>query len=177
MGTGWNELEYVGLNENFNNRGKRQSEQVELMRLLWQEDVLDYTGDYHRIDRASINPRPSQPVPIWFGGAAPQLIDRCARLGDGWLGGGGTQEELLGLLERVHRLRAEAGRGDAPFETATLHAVGLTKDFDEVRRLADAGLDGIVHLPFRATLGRRSTLADKRAYLERFADEVTAKLG
>ena len=28
VGTGWNEVEYVGLNESFGNRGKRQAEQV-----------------------------------------------------------------------------------------------------------------------------------------------------
>ena len=42
VGTGWNELEYVGLNEQFSNRGRRQAEQVELLRRLWTEDSLDY---------------------------------------------------------------------------------------------------------------------------------------
>ena len=54
IGVGWNEVEYVGLNEEFRNRGKRQSEQVELMRRLWTEDSLDYHGEFHRIDKASI---------------------------------------------------------------------------------------------------------------------------
>jgi Coenzyme F420-dependent N5,N10-methylene tetrahydromethanopterin reductase and related flavin-dependent oxidoreductases len=38
IGVGWNAVEYVGLNENFKNRGKRQTEQVELMRLLWESE-------------------------------------------------------------------------------------------------------------------------------------------
>ena len=58
IGVGWNTVEYTGLNENFKNRGKRQEEQVELMRLLWESEVLEYKGDYHHIDKASINPRP-----------------------------------------------------------------------------------------------------------------------
>lgn len=41
IGVGWNELEYVGLNETFNNRGRRQEEQVDVMRKLWSEDSLD----------------------------------------------------------------------------------------------------------------------------------------
>ena len=73
IGVGWNAVEYTGLNENFKNRGKRQEEQVLLMRLLWKSEVLEYKGDYHHIDKASINPRPSKSVPIWFGGGAPQL--------------------------------------------------------------------------------------------------------
>ena len=85
IGTGWNALEYEALGENFNTRGKRQAEQVELMRKLWQEDSVDFTGAYHRVDKASINPRPAQTIPIWFGGASPALLKRCAELGDGWL--------------------------------------------------------------------------------------------
>ena len=99
IGVGWNTVEYTGLNENFKNRGKRQEEQVELMRLLWESEVLEYKGDYHHIDKASINPRPSKSVPIWFGGGAPQLIERCADLGDGWI-------PLMGPIEAARKTLA-----------------------------------------------------------------------
>src|ERR1039458_5654197 len=35
IGVGWNEVEYVGLNENFHNRGRRSEEQVQVMQGLW----------------------------------------------------------------------------------------------------------------------------------------------
>src|SRR5205814_10410233 len=54
VGTGWNAVEYQALNENFHDRGKRQSEQVELMRKLWNEDVLTFEGAFHTIEHASI---------------------------------------------------------------------------------------------------------------------------
>src|SRR4249919_2795884 len=63
IGTGWNKVEYEALNENFHDRGRRQVEQVEVMRRLWTEDVVNFEGTYHTIDAASINPRPSRPVP------------------------------------------------------------------------------------------------------------------
>jgi probable F420-dependent oxidoreductase len=85
VGTGWNQVEYEALNEDFSNRGRRQGEQVALMQQLWTQDSLDFTGDFHRINRASINPRPSRPVPVWFGGSAPALLKRCAELGNGWM--------------------------------------------------------------------------------------------
>ena len=37
IGSGWNHVEYEALGENFRNRGRRQEEQVELMRRLWSE--------------------------------------------------------------------------------------------------------------------------------------------
>ena len=109
IGVGWNAVEYVGLNENFKNRGKRQAEQVELMRLLWESEVLEYQGDYHHIDKASINPRPSENVPIWFGGGAPQLIERCADLGDGWIPLMGPNEAARNTLEEIRAKREAKG--------------------------------------------------------------------
>lgn len=105
IGVGWNAVEYTGLNENFKNRGKRQEEQVELMRLLWESEVLEYKGDYHHIDKASINPRPSKSVPIWFGGGAPQLIERCADLGDGWIPLMGPNEAARKTLAAIKAKR------------------------------------------------------------------------
>ena len=34
IGVGWNEIEFIGLNENFHNRGKRSEEQVQVMKAL-----------------------------------------------------------------------------------------------------------------------------------------------
>jgi probable F420-dependent oxidoreductase len=109
VGVGWNELEYVGLNETFNNRGRRQEEQVDVMRKLWSEDSLDYTGEYHRIDKASINPRPSEPIPVWFGGSAPALLDRVARLGDGWIPLMGANEKAQACIDTIKKTREAAG--------------------------------------------------------------------
>ncbi len=52
--------------------------------------MLDFEGEFHRIDRAGLNPLLSQPVPIWFGGFSAVQQDRCARIGDGMLWTGNT---------------------------------------------------------------------------------------
>ena len=67
VGTGWNYVEYDSLNEDFANRGIRQEEQIELLRALWTQPVIDYKGDYHRIERAGLKPLPARQIPIWFG--------------------------------------------------------------------------------------------------------------
>jgi probable F420-dependent oxidoreductase len=109
IGTGWNKVEYQALNEEFTNRGKRQEEQVELMRQLWTQDAFSFEGRYHTVDRASINPRPTSPVPIWFGGAAPALLERCARIGDGWMPLGGANDKSQALLEEIRQHRRALG--------------------------------------------------------------------
>jgi probable F420-dependent oxidoreductase len=109
VGTGWNTVEYQALNENFHDRGRRQAEQVELMRKLWTEDVLTFEGQFHTVEHASINPRPAQPVPIWFGGTAPAALKRCARLGDGWMPLGGANEKSQAALDLIAEERKVAG--------------------------------------------------------------------
>ena len=85
IGIGWNDVEYEALGENFSNRGRRSEEQVELLRLLWTQEVVNFKGRYHQVTHAGINPLPVQrPIPIWFGGGAPNVVRRIGRLGDGW---------------------------------------------------------------------------------------------
>ena len=109
IGTGWNQVEYEALNEDFTNRGKRQAEQVKLMRRLWTEETLDYQGDFHRIPRAGINPRPSLTIPILFGGTAPIVLKRCARLGDGWVPIMGPTPTAAKAIEVIKIHRRELG--------------------------------------------------------------------
>lgn len=110
IGTGWNRIEYEALNEDFRTRGRRQAEQVELLRRLWQEDSLTFEGEFHTVTAASINPRPAQPIPIWFGGSAPALLERCARLGDGWIPLMGANDAARACIDEIARHRREAGR-------------------------------------------------------------------
>lgn len=115
MGIGWNQVEYEALGESFTNRGKRSAEQVELLQALWSSDSLDYSGDYHRVDKASINPRPSERIPVWFGGSAPAALERCARLGDGWIPLMGANDKARACVETIRTHREAAGRSMADF--------------------------------------------------------------
>ncbi len=116
VGVGWNTVEYDALNEEFGNRGRRQEEQVELMRRLWTEDVFSYDGDHHEFEHASILPRPDRPVPVLFGGSAPALLDRCARSGDGWLPLGSPNEKSADRIAEMRRVREAAGLSWDGFE-------------------------------------------------------------
>ena len=109
VGTGWNQVEYEALNEDFSTRGKRQAEQVQLLRRLWTEDSFTFQGEFHTVSAAGIKPRPTQPVPIWFGGSAPALLKRCARLGDGWIPLMGANDAARACLDTIRSEREAAG--------------------------------------------------------------------
>lgn len=86
IGVGWNHVEYEALGMDWNTRGARQAEQIEVMRKLWTEDLVDFSGRFHDLRAVSIVPRPvQQPIPIWLGGVSEAVIRRAARLADGWM--------------------------------------------------------------------------------------------
>ena len=86
IGVGWNEVEFVGLNEDFHTRGKRSADQVVVMQALWAKPHILYKSQFHTIDDAGINPRPaSGHVPIWYGGHAEATFRRAAKYGDGFM--------------------------------------------------------------------------------------------
>ena len=86
IGVGWNPVEYVGLNEDFRNRGRRQEEQVEVMQKLWAEPHVTFKGQWHTIEDAGINPLPPRRrIPLWFGGHEDVTLRRIAKWGDGWI--------------------------------------------------------------------------------------------
>jgi probable F420-dependent oxidoreductase len=121
VGIGWNPVEYEALNENFHNRGRRIEEQVEVMRQLWTEPVVEYHGKWHQIDRAGLNPLPiQQPIPVWFGGSAEPALQRLARIADGWIP---IRKPLEGWAAVVERVRGY--HTGAPGESGyTWHAAG-----------------------------------------------------
>ena len=130
IGTGWNEVEYEALDVPFARRGARQAEQVELLRRLWTEDVVDYRGQFHTVPKAGILPRPTEPVPIWFGGGAPALLKRCGRLGDGWVPIGGPNEQSRRALQTIREAREAAG---LPWEGFGIQAQAQTRGGDPER--------------------------------------------
>jgi probable F420-dependent oxidoreductase len=86
IGVGWNHVEYEALGEDWKTRGARQSEQVEVLRRLWSEDLVTFNGRFHALKEVNIVPPPVQrPIPIWFGGISDAVVVRAARLGDGWM--------------------------------------------------------------------------------------------
>jgi probable F420-dependent oxidoreductase len=117
VGLGWNFVEFEALAEDFHNRGRRAEEQIEVLRRLWTEPIVDFEGRWHRIPRAGINPLPVQrPIPVWIGGSAETAIRRAARFADGFfpqrpLEGGwpATIERFRGWLEEAGRNPDEIG--------------------------------------------------------------------
>jgi probable F420-dependent oxidoreductase len=121
IGVGWNPVEYEALGEDFQNRGRRCEEQITVLRALWTQEVVNFTGQWHRITHAGLNPRPIQrPIPIWIGAgrsARPippeAALRRIGRLADGWFPMFAPGEEGRNAIARMRGYAREAGRDPA----------------------------------------------------------------
>ncbi len=158
-------------------RGKRIDEQIDVLRGLMGGDYFEYHGDVFDIPSIKLCPVPTQPVPILIGGHHDAALRRAARVGDGWLHGGGDPEHLPGLLARLTEFRREYGTLDKDFE---IHVISLDAySPDGIEKLEELGVtDVIVGFRYPYEVGPDTeTLQTKVDNLRRFSDDVIAKAG
>ena len=169
-GIGWNHVEYEALGMGWRDRARRIEEQIEVLRLLWTQEVVDYTGRWHRIDRAGIKPLPVQrPIPLWMGADEEVAVKRVARLADGWFSHLAPNDEGRKALERFRAYVREAGRD--PARVGVEGRVAATGSVDEWVRAALAFRDmGMTHLELRTAGSRLPDLDAHIAAMRRFRE-------
>lgn len=101
IGIGWNYVEYQALGQDFHVRGKRVAEQIELLRRLWSQPLVNFAGTFDRVDRAALNPRPRRLIPIWLSGFADVALRRAAAVADGFIFADGAAD----AFEQASKLR------------------------------------------------------------------------
>ena len=114
VGIGWNRVEYEALGQDFSTRGKRLEEQITLLRRLWTEQTVTFSGTFDRITGAGLAPMPVQrPIPVWIGAQSPRAYRRAGRLADGWFPQMAPGPQLDEARRIVAEAAAEAGRDPA----------------------------------------------------------------
>lgn len=92
-------------------RGRAVDEMVPLLRRLWAGETVDHDGPMFPMQGISVSPTPvQQPLELWLAGQVPAALDRCGRLGDGWMPGLVFPHEAAAMRERVDAAAVAAGR-------------------------------------------------------------------
>jgi alkanesulfonate monooxygenase SsuD/methylene tetrahydromethanopterin reductase-like flavin-dependent oxidoreductase (luciferase family) len=181
VGVGWNEVEFVGLNENFHNRGRRSEEQVQVMQALWAEPHVTFYGKYHTIEDAGINPLPPRrKIPIWFGGHAEVTMRRVVKWGDGWMPMAyAPGDEAKAAFDKLCTMAEAAGRDPAGIGIDTRTTAGLGEEAewrDTIRFWKSCGATHITLVTYsgrghlRRIEGR--TFGDHLSAIKRYWDTV-----
>ena len=142
---GYVEAEFRALGVSFKERGAITDEYLEVIRILWTEELPRFAGRFVSFEGIRFEPKPHQRPhpPIVVGGHAPPALRRAARLGDGWYGFGLTVEAAAPLVENLRRLRAATGR--PPLEISLTTFEPLTPPL--VAQAARAGIDRLIVMP------------------------------
>jgi len=121
IGAGWYEHEYLGYGYEFPKPSVRigeLEEGVDIMRRMWAEDEVRYSGRYYRLEGAISRPKPVQKsIPIWVAGGGEKLTLRVAARFADYTNFGSSVEEF------IHKSTVLAG-----------HAVDVGRDVDEIVR-------------------------------------------
>jgi alkanesulfonate monooxygenase SsuD/methylene tetrahydromethanopterin reductase-like flavin-dependent oxidoreductase (luciferase family) len=83
---GYRDVEFLAFGTTQKERVKRFEENLDAVKRLWTEGVLDMVGSHFTLRGASVATKPVQKPhpPIWIGANADPAIRRAARLGDCW---------------------------------------------------------------------------------------------
>ncbi|MEM7020861.1 MAG: TIGR03619 family F420-dependent LLM class oxidoreductase, partial [Pseudomonadota bacterium] len=87
VGIGWQKSEYEALQEDFHTRGRRLAEAIQVLRAYWQDEHVNFEGEYYQLDEIAMEPKPPQggKLPIWVGGTKEPMLKRISELADGWM--------------------------------------------------------------------------------------------
>ncbi|WP_328356823.1 LLM class F420-dependent oxidoreductase [Mycobacterium sp. NBC_00419] len=147
VGVGWLREEVQACGADFDSRGRRAEEQIEVLRALWADtpEGVGHHGEFFDFDSAACYPKPvaAKGIPIHIGGHSRIAARRAGRLGDGLQPLGVAGEKLATLVADMRAAAEDAGRDPDDLELSLGHLV--TKiDTDRAGRLAEAGADRVV---------------------------------
>ena len=147
------ELEAAGATAS--RRGARAEDYLRCLRAVWTDDVVDYRGEFYRVPRSRIDPRPVQRPhpPVLLGGMSPAALRRAGRVAAGWISSSRADLHRIGeSIETVRQAALEAGRdpGELRFVCRGVVKVRaaqrgpLTGSLDQIRSdLDDLALKGV----------------------------------
>jgi probable F420-dependent oxidoreductase len=166
IGASWLRSEWDAVGLDFDTRGTRVDEAIDVCRRLWTDDVIEHHGTFFDFGPTAFEPKPVQrPLGLHIGGDGPAALRRAATIGAGWMPMNHDLDEvpasLVTLAERAERAGRTPSLDDAPLE------VTLTGDVEtaaDVERYADAGITRLIVRPW-------SKSSEASAGMQRFADQ------
>ena len=96
-------------------RGALMDEALPVLRRLWAGESVSHQGPSGSFTDVAVSPRPVQdPFDVWLGGNAPAALERCGRLGDGWIPSLCTPQEAADGKRVIEKVAADHGRAIRP---------------------------------------------------------------
>jgi probable F420-dependent oxidoreductase len=146
-GAGWNRPEFVTQGIRFESRDSRfekTREALEIVKMLWTSENVNYDGKYYKFKGAYLAPKPiSKPhPPIWLGGFSEKILALVAKYGDGWINATNVPPgDVMTERKRLSQLLEEQGRKISDVTVAVPLMSIVSKSDDEAERDAQQYMD------------------------------------
>lgn len=117
FGLGYRDDELNAFNLTKQQRFQRFVEGVEIIKRLWTENDVSFTGTAFKLKNVSVDPKPLQKPrpPIWIAANSDVAVARAATHGDGWMiGPHSAIDELQGQVEFCRQAWTAAGKPGSP---------------------------------------------------------------
>ncbi|MGH9056337.1 MAG: LLM class F420-dependent oxidoreductase [Acidimicrobiales bacterium] len=127
FGLGWSMDEFAAMGVPYARRGARTEEFVRCLRAIWAEDEVSFDGEFYKLHRVSVDPKPVQrpAPPILIGGYGDAAPRRAVTIGDGYLGGNVPLADVAPLIARISEEAERAGRDPAELQVVSRGSVML----------------------------------------------------
>jgi probable F420-dependent oxidoreductase len=164
IGASWMREEWDAVGLDFDSRGRRVDEAIDVCRRLWSDEAVEHHGEFFDFDPVMFEPKPvQQPLPLHIGGDGPAALRRAATVGAGWVPMNHSLDELPAAVANLAERCERAGRDPGDAVEVTLG--GTPTSEAEVARFAEAGVDRLFVRPFERTSGAVDGL---RRFAEQF---------
>ncbi len=142
VGSGWMREEFEAVGADFDTRGPRLDECLDVVAGLLTGAEFEYHGDFFDFGPAAIGGGPVPDVPLVLGGSSRAALRRLARRGDAWFGPAVGLEESRATVLEIERLRADGPRAAEPVTLYPRLLGPLTRPTMEAYR--EAGFEHVV---------------------------------
>lgn len=119
LGIGWSKDEFLASNIPMEKRGKRADEYIQLLKSIWSDEIIEFSGEFYNVPQSKIGPKPVQKptLPIYLGGSNPNTFSRMAKYANGWIGVvRNNLDQLKVTLSLLNQKVIEANKNPDNFE-------------------------------------------------------------
>lgn len=113
VGLGWSPDEFEAAGVNFERRGERGDDFLKLLKKIWTEDDVEFRGDFYRVAKSKIGPKPLQKPhpPIYIGGFTKKAFERAIRYANGFHPAGIKRfDDLESIIKSIKDMANKARR-------------------------------------------------------------------
>ena len=138
VGLGANPKEFGALGMTVEHRASKLDEGMVLMRKLWAESHLTFTGKYYQVEDVTIEPKPARgSIDLWVGGRTDFALKRVARLGDGWFASRVTPQQFREGRQKIAELAHDYGRDAGDIEAGAIVFCHVAEHSQEAHAVAE----------------------------------------